>query len=144
MLVAFNLLTDPNLKEEVEGVWEYISSKQVRVFLEKSPESFSIKVDWIDKGMGYVLYARELDDGVVMGLRLKGSGDEIAILYLGELRGVCWALEDTKKLVQIQPLMLWINSESVYQRITQKSTDPKKCGLVACGHGFGLTFQLLS
>lgn len=76
--------------------------------------------------MDYVLYARELAEGVVVGLRSKGGRDEHASSYLGELRGGCWALEDTKKVVQGQPIILWTDSESVYQRISRKETNSKK------------------
>lgn len=72
-----------------------------------------------------MLYARDPSEGVVVGLGSKGSGDESASSYLGGVRGVCWALEDTKKLMRGQPVILWTDSESVHQRITKKSTDPK-------------------
>lgn len=45
MLMAFELSVDKELKKEVERVWVYILLNQLRVSLEKNPESFTIKVD---------------------------------------------------------------------------------------------------
>lgn len=47
-------------------------------------------------------------------------------MYLGELKRVCWALKDTKRIVQGQQLILFTDSESVYQRITRKVANPKR------------------
>lgn len=68
--------------------------------------------------MGYLLYAGDPAEGVILGMGSRGGGKDSSSSYLGELRGVCWALEDTKKLVQGTPLVLWTDNESVYQGIT--------------------------
>lgn len=73
-----------------------------------------------------MLYARSSEDGVVIGQGSKGEGGEASSSYLGELKGVCWALKETKRIVQGQQLTLYTVSESVYQRITRKVEDPKK------------------
>lgn len=126
MLVATELPACQTLMEEMERVWGYVLDKQLRISLKKNSEFFSIKVDGSGKGMGYILYVEDPTEGAVVGLRSKGSGDENASSYLGELRGVYWALEDTKKLVRGHPIVLWTDSESVYQRIAKTSIDPKK------------------
>lgn len=78
-----------DLITEVERVWTYILKHQLRISLEKNPQFYSIKEDWSSQGMGYMLYAGDLADGVVVGMGSRGEGNEPASSYLGELRGVC-------------------------------------------------------
>lgn len=81
------------------------------------------------------MYARSLEKGVVIGLGSKGESGEANSSYLGELKGACWALENTKCIMQGQQLIFFTNIESVYIKITRKIVDPKRTlmyGLVRC------------
>lgn len=87
---------------------------------------FHSKVDWSHRGMGYALYVGEPEERKVVGLGSKGASDDRSSSYLGELSGVVWALKQTKKLIQGQKVILWTDSESVYQGIARKLSDHKK------------------
>lgn len=46
--------------------------------------------------------------------------------FLGELKSVSWALQDVKPFVQGRLVVLWIDAESVYKKLTGHSFDPKR------------------
>lgn len=57
-----------------------------------------MRVDWSSQGFGYLLFERPPNIGVLVGLNLRGKKNDQANLYLGELQGICWILQDIKRL----------------------------------------------
>lgn len=45
--------------------------------------------------------------------------------YLGELKGICSALDETRTLVQGRKLIILTDSESAYKQIKRRDADPK-------------------
>lgn len=84
--------------------------------------------------MGYVLYVGEPTVGVVIGLGSIGATNNMSRSHLGELSGVVWALEITKKTILGLRIVSWTNSESVYQRSNMKISNQKKLLDVRVGH----------
>lgn len=46
--------------------------------------------------------------------------------FLDELRGLVGALNDAKVMINGRAMLLWIDSQSVFKRLTGNSTKPKR------------------
>lgn len=84
------------MKDLSKSVWDRIVYENVRLFLNEDPKQFHAQVDWSSQGFVYLLFARLLEKGRLMGLNLRGEESNQASSYLGELRGICWALQNIK------------------------------------------------
>lgn len=45
--------------------------------------------------------------------------------YLGELKRICWALEETRALMKGRILIVWTDLESAFERIKRRDVYPK-------------------
>lgn len=88
-----------HLERLCEGIWWYSLEKNWSLSLKKEVKTYHVKGDWNKDGFGYVLYARSSDQGLLVGLNTKFSTED-TISYLGELRAIYWAHQDTKRLTQ--------------------------------------------
>lgn len=67
-------------------------------------------MDYSSKGCGYALFVGPQDKVKIEGLKSKGSTGDAVSLYLGELQGICWALDETRTMMQGRKLILWTDS----------------------------------
>lgn len=77
------------------------------------------------KGVGYALFASHLRQSVLVGLNSRDMVCDSSSSFLGELKGLVWALNDSKPLIQGKPVVLWTDSQSVFKRLTRTSTESK-------------------
>lgn len=76
--------------------------------------------------MGYALFAGHPSQALLVGINYKELQDDVSSSFLGELKGLVWALNDTKGLIQGRSVVIWTDSQSVFKRLTGKLTKPMK------------------
>lgn len=79
----------------------------------------------ISHGHGYLLFGGTPHHGILVGLHFKEAKD-MAKTYLGELRGICWALHDVQRMVKGRNVVLWSDSESACQRLSRRVIAKKR------------------
>lgn len=94
--------------------------------LSMNPPKFHLMVDWSTKGVGYALFAGHLRQAILVGINSKEFQEDVSSSFLGELKGLVWALNNVKGLVQSRLMVLSTNSRSMFKRLTGIHTEPKK------------------
>lgn len=125
LLKAEQLPTGEVLVEITQRIWEKVVEHGTALCLDREPREFHLMVDYSSTGCGYVLFSKAYKDGRVVGMNSKSNKEGPVSSYLGELQGICWALNETKGLVQERKLVLWTDSESAYKRIKRCDIDFK-------------------
>lgn len=115
MLKVKTLLCVKELRSTVTRVWFYLLHHNTSLSLDVEPPSFHIMVDWSACGVGYALFADHLSQIVLLGILSKGFVEVTSSLFLGKLKGLVWAMNGTKILVQNKLIVLWIDSQSVFK-----------------------------
>ena len=99
-------------------VWEYVIEVNCRVQLyPESGDRLHLTVDWCSTGQGYVLWSGQPTQSRVLAIGSRRAADP-ASSVLGELRTLCWALQETMPLSAGRGMIAWTDSESAYMRIS--------------------------
>lgn len=80
----------------MKAAWNHILRSNLHISL-KEPAIYYLQVDWRSKGYGYFLYAGAPERGVLVRMNSKGVGVKAFSSFLGEMKALCWALQDVKQ-----------------------------------------------
>lgn len=126
VLVAKMGVKEELLRSLSRFVRDQIVGKNVGLFLDKDPKEFHIYVDLSSRGFGYLQFAGPLNQGMLVGLNLKGVENDQVNSYHGEVRGIYLALQGIKWLTQGKRTTLRTNSKSAYVHLSKRIICPKK------------------
>lgn len=104
----------------------YVLHHNTALSLSVDPTLFHLKVNMSAKGVGYALFVVHPSQAILVGVNSKGYPDDVSSFFLGELKGLVGALNDTNSSIQSRLVVLWTDYQSVFKRLTRKLTEPKK------------------
>lgn len=107
MLKFKELLEGQAILEVTQQIWEKMVRHGSSLCLVGEPRVFHLMVDYSSKGCGYALFAGPPENENMIGLNSRGHQDEAVSSYLGQLKGIFWALDKPHILVQGRKLVLW-------------------------------------
>ena len=113
------------LQAKTREVWRKVLQNNVRVHRQTTdkPIDCHLYVDWSGVGIGYALFSGTISEGRLISLNSCRETKGPSSSMLGELRGLCWALEQVKVQTAGTRVILWTDSQSAYQCVM---TTPKK------------------
>lgn len=126
MLKARDFLSVNKLKATASAIWSYVLHHNTPLSMSMDSIEFYLMVDWSARGVGYALFAGHPSQAVLVGINSKGFQEDVLGSFLGELKRLVWALNDTKCLIQGRLVVFWTDSQSVFKRLIGKHIEPKK------------------
>ena len=105
------------LQEKTRKVWELVlrNSMSLHRLPTNATKESHLYVDWSGVGTGYALFSGPMSEGLLIGINSRRETNSAVSSMLGELRGLCWALEQVKATTAGTRLVVWTDSQSAYQ-----------------------------
>lgn len=105
------------IQRMTKKVWSQILDSNMSLKLGNDFDEYHIFVDWSKEGWGYALFGGNIANGCLLGLNSHTEKICEDSSYLGELRGIVWALKQVQSFTAGKPIHLHTDSESAYKKI---------------------------
>ena len=104
------------LQRKTREVWELVlrNSMSLHRLPTNATKESHLYVDWSGVGTGYALFSGPMSEGLLIGINSRREANGTVSSMLGELRGLCWALEEVKVMTAGTRIVVWTDSQSVY------------------------------
>ena len=105
------------LQRKTREVWELVlrNSMSLHRLPTNATKESHLYVDWSGVGTGYALFSGPMSEGLLIGINSRREANGAVSSMLGELRGLCWALEQVKVMTAGMRIVVWTDSQSAYQ-----------------------------